>query len=188
MAPVHVLATATLRVLVPLGNSLAATSKKTPNSSFTLIFFVLLFGVGYMFLIRPQRQRRQRQAQASRQISVGDKVMLSSGIIGRVEGFVGDRARVEIAPGTVIEVVRQALTQRIDDVVDADGDHDADSSYDDHDHEDDSDDDDEHEHYHDDSHYDPYSVPPLETGGTADDSEVEDQSHPSGSGSGGGSS
>ena len=44
--------------------------------------------------------------------------MLTSGIIGRVEGFVGDRARIEIAPGMVIEVVRQAVAQRIDDVAD----------------------------------------------------------------------
>jgi len=52
-----------------------------------------------MFLIRPQRQRRQRQMQLGKQIAVGDKVMLSSGILGRVEGFVGDHARIEIAPG-----------------------------------------------------------------------------------------
>ena len=71
-----------------------------------------------MFLIRPQRQRRQRAAQVGKQVAVGDKVMLTSGIIGQVEGFVGDRARIEIAPGMVIEVVRQAVAQRIDDVAD----------------------------------------------------------------------
>ena len=41
--------------------------------------------------------------------------MLTSGIIGRVEGFVGDRAKIEIAPGMAIEVVRQAVAQRVDD-------------------------------------------------------------------------
>ena len=111
MLPLHELAGSTIHALSPLSSSLlAATSKSKSSSSFTLIFFVLLFGVGYFFLIRPQRQRRQRQMQVGKQISVGDKVMLSSGIIGRVEGFVGDRARVEIAPGMVIEVVRQAVS------------------------------------------------------------------------------
>src|SRR5208283_430792 len=135
MPRAHVLATSTIHALLPIAGSLLAATKKSGSSSFTLIFFVLLFGVGYMFLIRPQRQRRQRQAQASKQISVGDHVMLSSGIIGRVEGFVGDRARIEIAPGTVIEVVRQALTQRIVETDDAEYEHDEDS-YDEHDHED----------------------------------------------------
>src|ERR1035438_8063263 len=55
-----------------------------------------------MFLIRPRRQRRQRQLQVSKQIEVGDKVLLSSGIIGRVDGFVGDHARIEVAPGVII--------------------------------------------------------------------------------------
>ena len=65
-------------------------------------------------LIRPRNQRRQRQQQVSKQIAVGDTVMLTSGIIGRVEGFVGDRAKIEIAPGMTIEVVRQAVAQRVD--------------------------------------------------------------------------
>lgn len=104
---VHVLAFSGVHNLAALSSPLfGATTTKKSSGSFTLIFFVLLFGVGYMFLIRPQRQRRQRQLQVSKQISVGDKVMLSSGILGRVEGFVGDHARIEVAPGTVIEVLR----------------------------------------------------------------------------------
>ena len=88
------------------------------SSSFTLIFIVLLFVVGYMFLIRPQRQRRQRQLQVSKQIDVGDKVLLSSGIIGRVDGFMGDHARIEVAPGVIIEVARGSVSRRVDEAVD----------------------------------------------------------------------
>ena len=105
MSSVHVIAISGIHTLATLnGPLLVAAAKKSGSSATTLIFFVLLFGVGYMFLIRPQRQRRQRAAQVNKQISVGDKVMLSSGIFGTVEGFVGDHARVEIAPGTVVEV------------------------------------------------------------------------------------
>ena len=114
MPLVHVLASSAFHGLSPMASPLLAAAKKSTSTSYTtLIFFVLLFGVGYFFLIRPQRQRRQRQVQVSKQISVGDKVMLTSGIIGRVEGFVGDRARVEIAPGMVIEVVRQAVSTQL---------------------------------------------------------------------------
>jgi preprotein translocase subunit YajC len=103
--------------VVPLTGAVLAAAKKS-NGSTTLIFFILLFAVGYMFLIRPQRQRRQRQLQGSKQIEVGDKVLLSSGIIGRVDGFVGDHARIEVAPGVIIEVVRRAVSQRLDEAVD----------------------------------------------------------------------
>ena len=117
MLPVQVLTFSSIHTVAPLTVALLAAAKKS-SSSFTLIFIVLLFAVGYMFLIRPRRQRRQRQLQVSKQIEVGDKVLLSSGIIGRVDGFVGDHARIEVAPGVIIEVVRGAVSQRVDEAVD----------------------------------------------------------------------
>ena len=90
MLPVQVLTFSSIHTVAPLTVALLAAAAKKSSSSFTLIFIVLLFAVGYMFLIRPRRQRRQRQVQVSKQIEVGDKVLLSSGIIGRVERFVGD--------------------------------------------------------------------------------------------------
>jgi preprotein translocase subunit YajC len=180
MSHVHVLSSSSIHQVLPaLGSFMvAAAAKKSTSSPYTLIFFVLLFGVGYMFLIRPQRQRRQRAAQVGKQVSVGDKVMLTSGIIGQVEGFVGDRARIEIAPGLVIEVVRQAVAQRIDPDVDVDAGVDHDAPYNEGSHDD----------LVDDSDHDPYSVPPLEASHTAEAGEDDDGGHPSGNGSGGGSS
>ena len=175
MLPVHVLAFSSIHTVAPLVGPLLAATKKSTSGTTTLIFFVLLFGVGYMFLIRPQRQRRQRQLQLGKQVSVGDKVMLSSGIIGRVEGFVGDRARIEIAPGTVIEVVRAAVSQRVDETVGGDHDNSGDSSFDERHHED----------LVDDAGHDPYSVAPLETGETTDPGDDADGRHPGGNSNGG---
>jgi preprotein translocase subunit YajC len=118
MLPVQVLTFSSIQTAAPLTVALLAAAAKKSSSSFTLIFIVLLFAVGYMFLIRPRRQRRQRQLQVNKQIEVGDKVLLSSGIIGRVDGFVGDHARIEVAPGVIIEVVRGAVSRRADEAVD----------------------------------------------------------------------
>ena len=172
---VHVLASSGIHNLAVLTGPVLAAAAKKSSSSFTLIFFVLLFGVGYMFLIRPQRQRRQRQLQLGKQISVGDKVMLSSGILGRVEGFVGDHARIEIAPGTVIEVLRAAVSQRIDETADGVTDLAGNAPFGGRGHDDLIDDDN-----------DPYSVPPLEADKTPDPGDDADGSHPAGDGSGGG--
>jgi preprotein translocase subunit YajC len=177
MSPVHVISFPTIHTVAVLAGPFLAAAAKKSSGSITLIFFVLLFGVGYMFLIRPQRQRRQRQMQTTKQIAVGDKVMLSSGIIGRVEGFVGDHARVEVAPGTVIEVLRQAVTQRIDEPGDGDQVTDAPPSYDAHGHHDDIDD----------SGPDPYSVPPLESGDSSFTGDDVEGHQPGGSANGGGS-
>jgi len=165
MSPLHFSAVGSIHTLASLlGPGLVAAAKKSSSSGFELIFFVLLFGVGYMFLIRPQRQRRQRQMQQNRQIAVGDRVMLSSGIFGRVDSFVGDHVQVEIAPGMVIEVVRQAVSQRVDEPTDAAVKPDVhDRSHDD---------------LVDDSGHDPYSVPPLEShngSGTQEEAEHPDK-------------
>jgi preprotein translocase subunit YajC len=88
-------------------------AKTTTGSSTTLIFLALILVAGYFLLIRPQRQRARRQQQTQQEIGVGDEVMLTSGIIGRVMGFEGDRATIEIADGIDIEVLRRAIAQRI---------------------------------------------------------------------------
>lgn len=119
MLPVHPLMFSSIHVLVgATGAILGAAAKKT-NGSFTIIFLIVIFAVGYMIWIRPNQKRRQRQMRAGSQIAVGDQVMLTSGIIGRVVGFVGDHARIEIAPGTVIEVVRRAVVQTVEPGTDA---------------------------------------------------------------------
>jgi preprotein translocase subunit YajC len=177
MSLIHVLAFSGPHNLAALSGLIVAAAAKKTNSSFTLIFFILLFGVGYMFLIRPQRQRRQRQLQAGKQISVGDKVMLSSGILGRVEGFVGDHARIEVAPGTVIEVLRGAVSQRVEEATNGAGDaYTANSPFDGHGHDD----------LIDESDNDPYSVPPLESDKLPDSDEDGGGTSPGGNGSGGG--
>lgn len=114
MLPVQVFSVSGIHSFVTLTAPVLSAAKKTSSGSFTLIFIVLLFAVGYMFLIRPQRQRRQRQMQVSRQIEVGDRVLLSSGIIGRVKDFAGDQARIEIAPGVIIDVARRAVARRLE--------------------------------------------------------------------------
>jgi preprotein translocase subunit YajC len=63
----------------------------------------------WLLMIRPaqRRQRAQRQMQSS--LSVGDEVVLTSGIYGLVRSLDDDRIDVEIAPGTVIAVARGAV-------------------------------------------------------------------------------
>ena len=75
-----------------------------------LVAIGLLF---WLLLIRPQsrRQREVRQMQAS--LAVGDEVMLTAGIYGVLRSLEDERVRVEIAPGTEIEIARGAVGQRV---------------------------------------------------------------------------
>lgn len=111
MSP-HLLSAATVLPHLVLAAAKAKTTTSSSGTS-TIIFILFIFVIAYFLLIRPQRTRAKRQQQSQQQIQIGDEVMLTSGIIGRVTWLEGDRARLEIAPGTEIEVVRNALGRRI---------------------------------------------------------------------------
>ena len=60
---------------------------------------ILIFGVFYILMIRPQ-QRRVREHQASiAAVKKGDEVITAGGIRGRVSKVTEDEAEVEIAQG-----------------------------------------------------------------------------------------
>jgi len=71
-----------------------------------LIAIALVF---WLLIIRPQsrRQRELRAMQAS--LSVGDEVILTSGIHGVVRGVDGDVVQVEVATGVTVRVARAAI-------------------------------------------------------------------------------
>lgn len=91
--------------------STTTTSKSNPYG--TIIFIVIIAAIGYFLLIRPQRRKARTQQQTQSSIEVGNEIMLTSGIIGKVVSIEGDRARVEIAPGTEIVVIRAAIARQV---------------------------------------------------------------------------
>jgi preprotein translocase subunit YajC len=77
-----------------------------------LLPIVLLFGLMYVLLIRPQ-QRRVRQHQAVvAALEVGDEVATAGGMLGTITGLDDETVSLEIAPGTTIRVLRAAVGQR----------------------------------------------------------------------------
>jgi preprotein translocase subunit YajC len=84
-----------------------------------LVTLLPLVGIAVLFwflLIRPQAKRQRELARMQSSLEVGDTVMLTSGVFATVREFNEDgTARVEIAPGVVIKVARQAVGQVVRD-------------------------------------------------------------------------
>ena len=80
---------------------------------FQLLPFILIFVVFYFLLIRPQQRRAKDHRALVASLKRGDNVTTSGGIRGKVvkaaEG--SDSVDVEIAQGTVVEVVRAMVTE-----------------------------------------------------------------------------
>ena len=74
--------------------------------------FLPLVGIALLFwvlLIRPQAKRQRELRGMQDSLSVGDEVVLTSGIYGTVRGVDDGDLRVEVAEGVTIRVARGAI-------------------------------------------------------------------------------
>lgn len=75
-----------------------------------LVGIVLLF---WLFIIRPQSRRQKELRSMQSSLSVGDEVMLTSGVYASVREVADDHALVEIAEGVVIKVALGAVGNKV---------------------------------------------------------------------------
>lgn len=74
-----------------------------------LIIMVLMLGVMYVLMIRPQRQRQAQQQSMIDAASVGDDVLTTGGIYGTISEVEGDDIVVEIASGVTVHMTRRGI-------------------------------------------------------------------------------
>lgn len=70
---------------------------------------ILLIVVFYFLLIRPQRKRQQEQIAMQNSLSVGSRVMTTTGLFATVVGFLDDDVLLEIAPGVETRWLKGAI-------------------------------------------------------------------------------
>ncbi|MGH3665706.1 MAG: preprotein translocase subunit YajC [Egibacteraceae bacterium] len=98
--------------------ALAVLAQQQPGSAIGSFLPLLLIAVVFYFLlIRPQQQRQKKQRELIRSIGTGDLIVTIGGLHGTVQTLDDETVRLEIAPGTVVTVARQAVARRL---VDAD--------------------------------------------------------------------
>jgi preprotein translocase subunit YajC len=74
-----------------------------------IIFLVLIFGVFYFLIIRPQRRRQKQHDELMLELKRGDKVITTGGIYGVVESLSDDSIVIKIESGATIRVARGSV-------------------------------------------------------------------------------
>jgi preprotein translocase subunit YajC len=98
---------------------LAATTTTSHGSSYLFpIIIVVLFGVLYFVMIRPQRNRQRQAAQTQNQIVPGQRVRTTAGMYATVVALEDGDVVLEVAPGVHVRYMRRAVM----DVVPSDSD------------------------------------------------------------------
>ncbi|HEX3485183.1 MAG TPA: preprotein translocase subunit YajC [Micropepsaceae bacterium] len=78
----------------------------------TLVPLVLLFGIFYFLLIRPQQQRLKAHQALVASVKRGDTVVTAGGLVGRVAKVKDDgEIMVEIADNVQVRVIKTTLTE-----------------------------------------------------------------------------
>jgi len=76
-----------------------------------MLFPLLLVGM-LVFLFLSSRSQQKKQDAAISQLKKGDRVVTQSGLIGRLVEIEPRYAKLEIAPGVKVQVLRTSLTGR----------------------------------------------------------------------------
>jgi preprotein translocase subunit YajC len=78
----------------------------------TMVPLLLLFGIFYFLLIRPQQQRLKTHQQMVEAVRRGDTVVTAGGLIGKVAKVKDDgELMVEIADNVQVRVLKSTLTE-----------------------------------------------------------------------------
>lgn len=93
------------------GASVADTRQPQHTGSFWSMLWLplLLILIFYFLLIRPQAKRAKEQRQLLENISLGDEVMTTGGIAGKVTQLKDNFVLLEIAKGTEITVQKGSI-------------------------------------------------------------------------------
>ena len=75
----------------------------------TFIPLILMFGIFYFLLIRPQQQKAKKMRELLSNLKKDDMVVTSGGIHGKITGLTDTIATLEIAPNVRIKVSRSQI-------------------------------------------------------------------------------
>jgi preprotein translocase subunit YajC len=94
---------------------LAASSSKGSGSYTFLIVIVVLFGLLYFVMIRPQRNRQRAVQEKQRQVQPGQRVRTTAGMYATVLEADDEDVLLEVAPGVHIRFLRKAVMEVLPD-------------------------------------------------------------------------
>jgi len=100
--------------VVPAGSSgapLAPAAGSQYASLMQFAPFVLMFGVMYFLVIRPQQKKMKEQQQMINALKQGDEIVTASGLLGKVTGLTEKIVTVEIDQGVRVKMLKSQVSQ-----------------------------------------------------------------------------
>ena len=77
-----------------------------------IIFIILIFGLFYFVMIRPQRRRQREHETMVQELQKGERVITAGGIYGTIESLSEDSVVLKVESGATIRVARGSVLGR----------------------------------------------------------------------------
>ncbi|MAZ54680.1 MAG: preprotein translocase subunit YajC [Flavobacteriales bacterium] len=78
-----------------------------------LIFFVLVFGVFWFFMIRPQVKKQKNERKFREQIKKGDKVITSGGLHAKVVEVAENTVKLDVGNSTILKYEKSGISSEL---------------------------------------------------------------------------
>ena len=79
-----------------------------------LIPMLLILAIFYFMMIRPQQRKEKERRKMIENLRAGAKVVFAGGFIGSIVEAKEKTFRIELAPGTVVEVARASVQEVVE--------------------------------------------------------------------------
>jgi len=76
----------------------------------TVIYFIFIFGIFYLVLIRPQQKRQKQHKQMVEQLKVNDEIITAGGIFGTITRVKDNSIWLKVADKVEIEVLKSSVS------------------------------------------------------------------------------
>jgi preprotein translocase subunit YajC len=88
----------------------AGGAAAAPNPIMSFLPLIILFGIFYFMLIRPQMKRAKEQRSMIAALAKGDEVLTSGGLLGRIDEIAEQFVVLEVSPGVTVKMQKQAIS------------------------------------------------------------------------------
>ncbi|MEO0304752.1 MAG: preprotein translocase subunit YajC, partial [candidate division WOR-3 bacterium] len=88
------------------------TATQQANPLVSLLPLIIMFAALYLLFILPQQKAEKKHKEMLNSLNKGDKVILSSGIIGTITNIKEDIIFLEISPKVEIKVLKSTVTKK----------------------------------------------------------------------------
>ena len=87
----------------------AANPAMNQNPMMQFLPFILVFGIFYFLMIKPQKKKLEQEQAMLKGLTKGDEIYTKAGLLGTIVGLTEKIVTLEVASGVKLKVIRSQI-------------------------------------------------------------------------------